>query len=314
MECGNLSGAMEYTRKAFSIAEELSRNPAATAADRMTFATYYMDYGYKQVVLGADRNAGLENLKKGSAMLEQIVALQPQDLKARRMLGLSYSRLAGTLADDPARQNEALDLYKKAIAIKQALVQADPTNAEFQRLVAYDKFARAELLAKMKQPDAALAGHREALAECQKLAVADPANAQLRQDLGPVREEIGEILAGLRRNSDALQQFKTSLAVLAKLPGADDPHTLNGGTVLMDQLWLGKVHTTIAASGDLSEKEVAAQCREAQSWFAKCLPGWEELRDHAPAQYGGSERIAEIKAQAARCEQISKPKYAARSH
>jgi tetratricopeptide (TPR) repeat protein len=265
-----------------------------------------MDYGYKQIVLGADRNAGLDNLRKGSAMLEQIVAAQPQDLKARRMLGLSYSRLAGSLADDSARQNEALDLYKKAIAIKQALVQADPTNAEFQRLVAYDKFARAELLANMKQPEAALAGHREALAEFQKLAAADPANAQLQQDLGRVREDMGEILAGLGRTPDALQQFKTSLAVLAKLPGADDPHTLNGGTVLMDQLWLGKVHTSMAASGNLPEKEVMAQCREAQSWFAKCLPGWQELRDHAPAQYGGAERVAEIQTEKASCQHILK--------
>ena len=43
----------------------------------------------------------------------------------------------------------ALALYKKALTTKQGLVAAEPTNAEFQRLVAYDHFAMAELLAGM---------------------------------------------------------------------------------------------------------------------------------------------------------------------
>jgi non-specific serine/threonine protein kinase/serine/threonine-protein kinase len=300
---GDFKSAMESSSKALTAAETLARTNAATAADRMTFATFYMDYGYKQVMIGGDRKGGLENLQKGSAMLEQLVAEDPNNLRARRMLGLSYSRLAGVLADDASGRSDALALYKKAIGIKQALVEAEPTNAEFRRLVAYDKFAVGELLADMKQQeDAALAQDREALAEFQKLADADRENAQLRQDIGRVRENMGEILVNLNQPASAIEQFRLSLAALEKLVDARNVHTLVGFTVISDELGMGKAQVRLASSGKRSSQEVAQHCREARSWFSKCLPGFEEIRDHAPPQYGGAARVSEIESEMNKCE------------
>ncbi|PYX36736.1 MAG: hypothetical protein DMG81_15490 [Acidobacteria bacterium] len=153
---GNPSSAMEYSAKAFSLAEALYKADPHSQADRFLLASYRMDHGYKQAVVSGNRAEGLENLSQGSAMLEQLASEDPHNLKVRRLLALSFSREAEILAEDANTRPQTLELYKKSIAAKQALVAADPTNAEFQRLVAYDRFTLAGLLSAMGGRSAAL--------------------------------------------------------------------------------------------------------------------------------------------------------------
>ncbi|HYL11911.1 MAG TPA: serine/threonine-protein kinase [Terriglobales bacterium] len=298
------SSAMEYSAKGFALAEALYHADPANPADRIMFAAYRMDRGYKQVVVAGDRMSGLENLRQGSVMLEQMASEDSQNLRVRRLLGLSYSRTAEILQDEPGDRPRALALYKKAIITKQALVAADPTNSDFRRLVAYDQFAMGELLANMNDARGALTQDREALSTFQTLASADPANAQFQQDIGRVRGQIGQILTQSGEPSQAVEQLRLSLSTLEKLPDAKNPQSLVGFAVITDELWLGKAHVLLASSETTSSQMSAEHCREAESWFGKCLPAFQSVRDHAPSRYEGAERVSEIKVETARCEQI----------
>jgi hypothetical protein len=73
-------------------------------------------------------------------------------------------------------------------------------------------------------------------------------------------------------------------------------------------LWLGKAHVRLASSSNVSRQDAAQHCREAQAWFDKCLPGFEDIRDHAPAQYGGAGLVADVKSEVAKCEHVLKSK------
>jgi len=194
-----------------------------------------------------------------------------------------------------------MSLYKKAIAAKEPLLETDPNNVEVQRLITYDKFGLAQLLANMNQDDAALEQDREALSEFEKYAKADPQNVQLQQDIGRVQQHMGQTLFSQGKPALALQQLALSLGSLDKLPDANNTHSYLGVTVLTDELWLGKTHVRLASSVNISQDQAAQHCREAEGWFRKCLPGFEEIRDHAPKWYGGSERVAEIKSEMDRC-------------
>ncbi len=302
---GDLTAAMEYSGKAFHLAESLFQAPSAQLADRVLFATYRMDQGYKQAMVAGDRAAGLENLTQGSAMLEQMTSEDPKNLRVKRLLGLSYSRAAEVLRDDPKSWPRAVALYKKALATKQGLVASEPTNAEFQRLVAYDQFAMAELLADMGEKNAALSQHREALATFLKLAATDPANAQFQQDIGRVRGQIGQVLMKMGDPSSSIEQLRLSLSTLEKLPDAKNPQSLVGYTVVEDELWLGKAEVLLA-SRRTSKAESLQHCREAETWFGKCLPAFQAIRDHAPPQYGGAARVEEITRESVRCKQLLK--------
>ena len=184
---GDLKGAMENSRKEIEVAEALYQEDPSSKPNRFLLANYRMDYGYKQAVVGGDHSAGLKTLRQGSAMLEQLLAETPQDLKVRRALGLSYFRSADILKDDENTYSQALTMYKKAIAATQGLLDADPNNTDFRRMVAYDQYAAADVLANMKDITAALAEDREALSSYQKLAAAAPANAQFQVDTAAVR-------------------------------------------------------------------------------------------------------------------------------
>ncbi len=302
---GDRSAAMDYSGKAFRLAEALYQANSAGLTDRVLFATYRMDHGYKQAVVAGDRAAGLENLSQGSAMLEQITSEDPKDLRVRRLLGLSYSRAAEILLDDSKARPRALALYKKALATKQGLVAAEPTNADFQRLVAYDQFTMAELLAGMGDNNAALSQDREALSTFLKLSAADPANAQFQQDIGRVRGQIAQVLINMGDPSSGIEQLRLSLSTLEKLPDFKNPQTLVGFAVIEDELWMGKTEVVLA-SHTTSKQKAAQHCREADFWFAKCLPAFQALRDHAPAQYGGAARVDEISRETARCQQVLK--------
>src|SRR5207245_8608907 len=137
------------------------------------------DHGYKQASVEGALREGLATLRRGTDMLEQLASDEPRNLRLRRVLGVSHSRMAGLLREDPSARAEALALYGKAIAAKEALVAAEPSNSEFRRLVAYDRFETGEVRADMGDLPAALADDRVALTALEDLARVDPANAQL---------------------------------------------------------------------------------------------------------------------------------------
>jgi eukaryotic-like serine/threonine-protein kinase len=302
LSTGDSKAAIEYSQKGLVLARALSEGSKATAADQLMFAMYRMDFGFKQVFMAIDRTAGLDNMRNGAASLEQMLVRDPRNQRARRTLSLAYSRLAGFLADDNASHPEAMSLYKKAIATKEPLLEADPNNVEIQRLITYDKFGLAQLLANMNQDDAALQQDTEALSEFEKYAKADPQNVQLQLDIGTVHQHMGQTFFGQGKHALALEQLGLSLGGLDKLPDANNTHSHLGVMVLTDELWLGKTHVSLASARNISEVQAAQHCREAESWFRKCLPGFEDIRDHAPKWYGGAERVAEIKAERDRCQ------------
>jgi hypothetical protein len=106
--------------------------------------------------------------------------------------------------------------------------------------------------------------------------------------------------------STGMAELRSSLSTLERLPDASNQRSLVGFTILTDQLWLGKVQVMLASSKSSSRQQAAEHCREADSWFSKCLPAFETIRDHAPPQYGGAARVNEITQETAHCNQILK--------
>lgn len=303
LSTGDSKSAIEYSQKALELARTISQDKNATAADRERAAACLMDHGSKQAFTRIDRKNGLDNLRKGSASLEQILAQDSNNQRVRRILGLAYSRLATFLAEDDAGHAEAMALYEKAIAVKQPLVEADPNNVEVQRLVTYDKFELGDLLANMNQNDAALEQYKAVLPEFERYAKSDLANAQFQQDVGQVRQHMGEVLAGQGRPALAIEQFQLSVSILERIPDAHHARSLLGLITLSDELSLGKAHVQLASSANISRQQILEHCREAKVWLNKSLPGYEEVRDHSPSWYGGAARVREIQSELAKCQQ-----------
>jgi serine/threonine protein kinase len=301
---GDITGTMENSRKGLEVTEAVYRADPSNPANRFLLAIYSMDHGYKQAIAAGDRANGLESLRKGSAMLEQLASENPQNLRTRRLLGLSYSRAAEILQESPSDRAQAAALFEKAIATKQALVAADPNNTDFQRMVAYDQFQSGQLLANMGNMSGALMKDKEALSAFEKLAAEDPANLQFRQDTAQVRGQMGEILTRRGELSNAVMELQLSLKLLENMSGAGDPRSWAGFILASDQFWLGKAHSLFASSAKAPLGKKVEHCKEAQSWFQKCLPAFKLFRDHPKPGNGDDGRVKEIEKEIAGCSAI----------
>lgn len=296
---GDLKGAMELADKEIATAEAAYGVDPKDPDNRLLLATFRMDYGYKQAAIGNDSKGGLQTLQQGSDLLEQISSEKPHDLFVRRALGLSYSRTAEVVAD-AGNVEAAFALYRKSIAIKQGLLDADPNNTDYRRMLAYDQFTVGKLLGRTDLKES-LAYGRLALTSFDKLAQDDPTNMQYPQDRGRVLGQMGQVQTRMKDFSPAETSLRQSLDLLQKLPGKENPQSLVGFDIAMDQLWLGKVNVGLASSEKFASPKRSEYCRQADMWFEKCLPSFEQLRDHASADYAGAAHVADIQQQRELC-------------
>ncbi len=303
-DMGDSAGSLENSRKEMASAQIVYSTNPADPANRLLFATYQMDYGYKQVTVGGERAPGLTNLRQGSTSLEQIVAENPQNRYARRVLGLSYSRTAEILRVSPQDRPQALDLYKKALAIKQELLLEDPNNTDYRRMIAYDQFNIAHLMGDMNDLQGTLELEREALSSFQQLALADPASVQFQQDIVEIQADIGATLLGLNHLPEAVQELAVSIATAEKMPGAQNVDLPVGRIVAKDQFELGKAHALMAFTPGTSIENRSEQCTVAESWFKKCLPSFERRQRSGNSDGPSATRLSEIQQARERCGRI----------
>jgi len=300
-DMGDIAGSVENSRKEMVAAEAVYAADPSKPENRLLFAVYRMDYGYKQAVVAGDKAGGLENLQQGSKLLEQIVAENPENRYARRILGLSYSRTAEVVGLNPDTRTEALALYGKALVLKKALAAEDPNNTDYQRMVAYDELTMAQLMADMKDAKGALSLEREALASFQQLAAADASNAQFQRDIAELRADMGATLIKTRDLAGAIQQLKTSLDLAEKMKGATNPQLAPGRIAASDEFTIGKVYFLMASAKGASARQRAEDCRQAERWLQKSLPAIEFLKNHPTPQGDDAARLAELQHAMAEC-------------
>lgn len=298
---GDLDGAMDYSRKEFETAQRVYQAQPDILANRVLFGTYSMDHGYKQATIGGESNSGLENMRQGSVVLEKVVADAPDNMYARRILGLSYSRAAEILRKQSADMAQALALNRKSLAVNQALLAADPNNADYRRLIAYNQFDISALLADMGDPKAALRNDRAALSSFEALASMDPASTQFQQDISEVHNHMGEVLCRTRDFDDAIVELKKSLVIIDKISMPKNPHVELGQLALSNQYWLGKANAALALAASSSKENTKSHCRQALAWFDLCVPGYRVLA-HDQSGYDGPNRLPDIQHTIAQCQ------------
>ncbi len=99
----------------------------------------------------------------------------------------------------------SLSAYREFIAIRQALVVAEPGNVDRQMALAYvdERLAKA-LAADGNHPDA-IAAYRQAVSLRQKIAEAEPSNTDRQDDIASDEEKLIEELVAAGQNDEALR-------------------------------------------------------------------------------------------------------------
>lgn len=130
-KAGDLAGALAASRRNTVILEELF---AARPDDRNVMQRLLLAHGHDGDILGWPGNANLgdragseQAYRKAASMAERLTAADGRDSRAKVDLAIALTRLGNVIA--PGRNAEALEIYRRGLAIFEDLSVQDPANA-----------------------------------------------------------------------------------------------------------------------------------------------------------------------------------------
>lgn len=200
-------------------------------------------------------------LQKGLSGKERLLAADPSNARASFDVSEVAADLAAVYRDsDPTRSEK---LYRRSLALSNALLNSDPSNAETLHWQALEKIRFGKLLSRTGNHAEAAAQLSDALKIANALVERDPEDLSFRELLGIALNENGSNLMRTGSVSGASLNLQQSEQILEKLFG-ENPRNL---MVLRD---LADCHRTI---GDLAAK--SSNWVEAQREYQKSLNLWQ---------------------------------------
>jgi tetratricopeptide (TPR) repeat protein len=216
--------------------------------------------------------------------MEALYRANPSDRTFEFHLGNQYTN-AGIVVSargyDPATVAEALSLERRALALDQHLLSADPEHAlRYQRALGADHgdigqelYERGDYADAIQEYDAAL----DALAKT----TTDPNNSQARIDTARIMHHLAQALFALGRTDAAAAAFAQSLATLNAV--ATHADTLEIQYLLATcEMGLGQIEAQRAATTTAPDRlRQARHWHAAHDWFAASVPRYERLLKQA---------------------------------
>jgi eukaryotic-like serine/threonine-protein kinase len=164
------------------------------------------------------------------AYLDSLAAEAGGDLALQRELAAAYDRVGNVLGKPFAANlgniKGALESYQKALRIRQALVSADPRNAQNRRELA-DSHRQIGWQLEGTDADVAREHFRQAVAIYGQLVVEYPGDTAVRLGAARTYNQLGSLLEDRRELSEALEIQRRALALLTEL------HAVSPGDVVI---------------------------------------------------------------------------------
>jgi tetratricopeptide (TPR) repeat protein len=178
---------------------------------------------------------------------------------------LTHQSNIGILMWDLGKPEETMASFRKTLAIRQELVDANPAVSVFQLQLAVIHYNIGNLLLlKMGKPEEAIASFRKALAIEQKLAEANPKVPDYQSAMASSLNNLGEALVRQKRFAEAFTAIDAGLAIKRKLVEAYPKNKLYSVILSCGHTDRG---SALVRSGQPSE--AAADLRRAVELFAK---------------------------------------------
>ena len=255
----------EWTRQEYGVYEELG--------------TLFGDPDYFNL---GDQQAAANWLQKGLDGKERLLAADPSNARASFDVSEVAADLAAVYRDiDPGRSEK---LYRQSLGLSEAMLKADPDNAETLHWQALERIRFAKLLARTRKHAEAASQLSSALKVANMLVSRDPEDLSFRDLLGEVLHETGSQLAQAGALSEASLNLQQAEQILAKLFGENPSNVM----ILRD---LADCHRS---EGDLAARR--SNWPEAQREYQKSLDLWQRWPEIGTSSiYDQRQRQAAVK-------------------
>ena len=240
---GDEKGAAQSYEHAFEISRGLAQADAHDWQSREYLARSHKSLGEVLPVLGQPAD-GLTHLKEACEEFEKLMASRPERNEPKQELAGCYQSL-GDLQGHRGRQNlddptSALESYRKALVLYQAMLASSPNDKVARRGVAVVQIRTADLLVR-DDLKAAMSNYRSALPVIRELSASDPTNADARRLLGAAYQKIGSTLEDLGDLKGALKNYNDSAAVRESLMRDDPSNSLASMNVVVSLRYIGDI-------------------------------------------------------------------------
>ena len=279
-------GALETGLKALAIRRRLfALDPGETA--RINLENSLWVTGGEYTAVGDPVRAGelyREHLRMCVKGIERT-----DSVEERYHLGASLTS-NGSVERELGRYEEALSYDRRSLAVREALLRADPSSARAQRVVGISHEFIGYTLASQGDHKAAADEHRQALALFDRVLKADPGYAGIRRLTAVARENLCESLALAGAAKEAVTHCEAAVSLYRQIAAAD-PKDLQA---LQD---LASAESTMSVALDLSHSTRAAfeHQQKARQLYVSAMSGDPDGRDLAQANASSLMELAKLR-------------------
>jgi serine/threonine protein kinase/tetratricopeptide (TPR) repeat protein len=161
--------------------------------------------------------------------LDKLVNEAGQELSLQLELAAAYDKIGdiqgGFGTSHLGQRQKAGESYRKALAIRELVVKAEPTSVDFRRKLATSYTKLGEILWIEVDMNGALEFYGKALAINKALAAEMPNDPQIRSDLAMSYGKFGYMHAANGRADEALENTRKALILMQELAVADPNNT-----------------------------------------------------------------------------------------
>ena len=191
-ENAGASEILESYQKTLSIRQNLiAQNPSDNKMRRslaVIFTKVGGAYGAK------NKTQAVENINRGAEIFQELSAQDPNNARARREIGFAYF-LSGNVLTEAGDYAAALDVRRKAFAVRQEIAAQDPQNKQARFDLAAAHADLSESLNGTGETAQALSEARRALDIMEELSANDAANAVYQRNVALCYEKFGDALS-----------------------------------------------------------------------------------------------------------------------
>jgi tetratricopeptide (TPR) repeat protein len=171
-----------------------------------------------------DTNGALAAAKQAQAIMQNLLAIEPDNADWQRGLSVSNGNI-GEVLEAQGKLEEALAAYRDSLTISKALVAKDASNTEWQRDVSVSAGKIGDVLKAQGKLEEALAAYRDSLTIAKALVAKDPSNTDWQSDLSSSDNKIGDVLKAQGKLEEALAAYRDGLAIVKALVAKDPSNT-----------------------------------------------------------------------------------------
>ncbi len=157
--------------------------------------------------------------------LDKLASEAGQDHSLQLELAAAYDKIGsiqgGLFTSNLGQRKEADKSYRKALAIREALVAQEPKNVLFRRWLTTSYSKVAHILQVEADLPGALEYHGKALAVCKQNAADSPNDPKILSDLALCYAQFGYMQGLNGRTEDALENTRKAVVIMEELAAAD---------------------------------------------------------------------------------------------